>query len=63
MWGKNLKENGCVSMDNGTTLLYSRNYHNILNQLYFHKTLKMEKHTQGEGNINQWAIANINDAT
>ena len=24
-------------------MLYSRNYHNIVNQLYFNKTLKMKK--------------------
>ena len=32
---KNLKVNSCVYMYNGITLLYSRNYHNIINQLYF----------------------------
>ena len=33
MWEKILKENGCVYM-------YSRNYYNIINQLYFKKTFK-----------------------
>ena len=37
---KNLKKNECVYMYNGIILLYSRNYHNIVNQLHFHKTLK-----------------------
>ena len=31
---KNLKKNGCVYMHNGIILLCSRNYHNIVNQLY-----------------------------
>ena len=30
-------------MYNWITLLYSRNDHNIVNQLYFNKTLKMKK--------------------
>ena len=34
---KNLKKNGCVYMYNWITLLFSRNYHNIVNQLYFNK--------------------------
>ena len=42
-WEKNLKENGYGYIYNWTTLLYSRNYHNIVNHLYFNKTLKMEK--------------------
>ena len=40
--GKESKENECVHMYNGITLLYSRNYHNLVNQLYFNKTLKSE---------------------
>ena len=43
MWEKNLKENGCVSMYNWITLLYSRNYNNLVIQQYFIKTLKNEK--------------------
>ena len=35
---KNLKENGCVCMYNWIALLYSRNYHNIVDWLYFNKT-------------------------
>ena len=42
MWEKNLKENACVYMDNWITLLYSRNYPNIVNQLHINKTLKNE---------------------
>ena len=30
-------------MYNRITLLYSRNYHNIVNQLYLNKTLKNKK--------------------
>ena len=41
--GKNQKENGCVYKCNSITLLYSRNYHNIVNKLCFNKTLKNEK--------------------
>ena len=41
--GKNLKENGYVYMYNWIILLYSRNYHNIVDQLHFNKTLKNEK--------------------
>ena len=37
IWEKNLKENGCVYMYNWITLLYSRNYHNTVNQLYVNK--------------------------
>ena len=43
MWEKNLKKNGYVYMYNYITLLYSRNYHNIVNQLYFNRTLKKWK--------------------
>ena len=43
MWEKNLKENECEYMYNWITLLYSRNYDNIVNQLYFNKTLKNDK--------------------
>ena len=38
MWGKNLKENGFVYVDDGITLLYSRNYHDLVNQLHLNKT-------------------------
>ena len=37
MWEKNLKENGYVYMYDRITLLYSRNYHNLVNRLYFNK--------------------------
>ena len=41
--GKNLKKNGCV-------YLYSRNYHNIVNQWCFNKTLKKsDKKKKNEG--------------
>ena len=41
--GKESEKNGCVYMYYKITLLYSRNYHNLINQLYFNKTLKNEK--------------------
>ena len=37
MWEKNLKENECKCMYNWITLLYTRNYHNLVNQLDFNK--------------------------
>ena len=43
MWEKNLKKNGYVYMYNWIILLNSRNFHNIVNQLYFNKTLKKWK--------------------
>ena len=46
MWVKNLKENGCVYMYNRITL-YSKNYDNIVNQLYFNKIFKMKKRSLG----------------
>ena len=43
IWEENLKKNGYVHMYDRITLFYSRNYHNIVNQLYLNKILKMEK--------------------
>ena len=44
MWEKNLKENGCIYMYNGISLLYSRNYHNckptICSSITFYKIKK-----------------------
>lgn len=39
-WEKNLEENGCVYMYKQITLLYSRNDHNIVKQLYFNNFKK-----------------------
>ena len=49
MWENNLKENGCVFMYNWITSLYSRNNHNIVNQLYFIniKIFKMKTRIKG----------------
>lgn len=36
------------------SLLYSRNYHNVVNQLYFNKALKMKKNVinlKGKGKL------------
>ena len=41
--GKNLKGNGCVYMYNWITLLYSRIYHNLVNQIYSNKDFKKWK--------------------
>ena len=40
MWEKNLRENGYMYTYERTSLLYSRNDHNLVNQLYFNKTSK-----------------------
>ena len=49
--GKESEKESCVMMYNWVTLLYSRYYHNIVNQLDFNKTLKKwkqtNKHTKG----------------
>ena len=37
-WEKNLRENGYVYMYDWIILLYSRNCHNLVSQLYFNKT-------------------------
>ena len=43
IWRKNLKKNGRVYLYNWFTLLYSRIYHNIVNQLYVNKILNIKK--------------------
>ena len=40
MWEKNLREDGCVCMYDWVTLLCSRNYLDLVNDLYFNKTKK-----------------------
>ena len=40
---KDSNENGCVYKYDRVTLLYSRNYHTLANQLHFDKTLKKRK--------------------
>ena len=42
-WEKNLKKNGCVYTYNWITLLYSKNDHNLVSQVYFNKTFKKFK--------------------
>ena len=39
---KESEKKGCMYMYNWIILLYSRDYHNIVNKLYFNKTLKNE---------------------
>ena len=43
MWEKNVKENGSEYIYNWISLLHSRNYHNLVNQLYFNNLKKNEK--------------------
>ena len=40
LWEENLREHGHMCMYGCVTLLYSRNYHNLVNQLYFKKKWK-----------------------
>lgn len=39
MWEKNLEENGYVCMYDWINLLYSKSYHNLINQLYFNEEI------------------------
>ena len=57
MWEKNRKESRCVHRYNWVTLLYSRSYPNIVNQLYFNKTLKNEKKSGENGDIKRCKTA------
>ena len=46
----------CVYIYNWVTLLYSRNYYNIVNQLYFNKKWEKKRKTKTPGNsIKKWA--------
>ena len=58
---QNLRKNGCVYMHNWITWLYSRNYLNIVNQLYFNKTFKNEKKKKEDATKEpeQWGHKNI----
>ena len=52
MWEKNLKKNRlctCIT----ESLLYSGNYHKLVNQLYFDKTLKNEENKPQTKKINK----------
>ena len=46
---KDSNENGCVYKYDRVTLLYSRNYHTLANQLHFDKTLKKWKKKELRG--------------
>ena len=46
-----LKKNGYVYMYNLTTLLYSRNYHNLVNHPYFNTTFKNGEKEDDSGNL------------
>ena len=56
---KNLKKNGCVYMYNCITVLHSRNYYDIVNQLYFNKTLKHEKKSINVGVLEMKTVFEI----
>ena len=43
MWEKSLKKDGYMYIYNRITVLYRRNDNDIVNQLYFNKTLKKLK--------------------
>ena len=53
IWEKNLQKNTCMYMYNGITLLYSRNYYNIVNQLHFNSTFLKKKPRLTAMNKNQ----------
>ena len=44
-WWKIICERKCINMYNWVTLLYSRNWHNIVNQWCFNKKLQIKKST------------------
>ena len=43
MMGNNIKKKKCIYMYDRVTLLYSRNWHTIVNQLYFNRNYKTLK--------------------
>ena len=53
---KDLKEIGCVYLYDWITLLYSRNYHKLVNQRYFNEILKNKKRKEKEwvAHSNTW---------
>ena len=56
MWEKTLKKNRHVYMYNWITLLYSRNYYNIVNQLYFKKLKKKQMLSFRNTKFDKWGM-------
>ena len=56
MWGKNLKKNGYVYIYNWIILLYSRIYHNTVNQQHFNKCLRNENKNYITRLLEAWII-------
>ena len=56
MWEKNLSKNGYMHMYDWVTLLYSRNYHNLVSQLHFNKNLKVGSSLCGTAEMNPTSI-------
>ena len=54
IWEKKLKENRCVFIYNWITLLYSRNYRNIVSQPHSSKTLTSEKRKESQNTFLNW---------
>ena len=48
------KECVCIYTQNPVTLLYSRNEHNTVHQLYFDKTKTRKKRKRGTSLVAQW---------
>ena len=48
---KNIKKEGIEDVYNWVTILYSRDWHNIVNQLYFNKKKKKKEDYYGQGRV------------
>ena len=63
---KKSARDGCVYMYNGIILLYSRNHHNLINQLYFNKISFFKKNSPVGGlnisNAGKWLTTFIHSA-
>ena len=49
--GKYMKQNVCIYIYNRIPLLYSRNYHSIVNQLHFNNVKFKKFHSHGGGEV------------
>ena len=60
---KNIYKRECLYVYNWVTLLYSRDWHNIANQLYFNKKIKLKKsylwQIHSQHNTEQWKAESL----
>ena len=62
------KKNGYVYTFNGIILFYSRNFHNMVNQLYLNKTLKKGKKKKKKkkkkfwGKVGKWEVGVVHSS-